>query len=219
MFAASSHKSKLVAWKAIYCEHKHVLYICYMQLAACLKELLCYSRKFWNVVCTSLWNKMFCQESAADTVSALQGKGLQSVGNFSLQLQIAGFFFFFKFEKCFAYNPKRTYLDACCLFTSYPVQDTMFSLAQPNYCFLLHDHSSWSSHLPTPLSLEALGLNLKASHRSTNTGMGRVCFKRIVPVRKMTGWFGTLQVSKPSNVKSILSFADAVIMGFSSDSC
>lgn len=118
----------------------------------------------------------------------------------------------FKFEKCFAYNPKRTYLDTCCLFTSYPVQDTMFSLAQPNYCFLLHDHPSWSNHLPIPLSLEALGLNLKASHRSTNTGMGRVCLKRILPVRKMTGWFGTLQVSKPSNVKSMLSFADAVIL-------
>lgn len=62
MFAVSSHKSTVAAWKAIYCEHKHVLYICYMQLATSLRQLLCYSRKFWNMVCTSLWNKMFCQE-------------------------------------------------------------------------------------------------------------------------------------------------------------
>lgn len=50
---------------------------------------------------------MFCQESAADTVSALQGKGLQSVGNFSLQLQIAGFFFFLNLKNVLLTTPKE----------------------------------------------------------------------------------------------------------------
>lgn len=174
MFAVSSHKSTVAAWKAIYCEHKHVLYICYMQLATSLRQLFCYSRKFWNMVCTSLWNKMFCQECCW----YWQYSSRQRATKCRVLPHLLKFFFWEVFYLQAQNNLFGHLLPLHLLpSTRFDIQSCLTQLLLP-----LAWPSSWSSPLQTPLSQEAPGLNWRHLTGAQAQGWEEYASKRTMPV-------------------------------------